>query len=160
MASNALIETLKSEVVQILQETFEHSNGIYLYRGTSLFESLADVTFEEASRPICSEQTTLAAQVKHTAFYLRVLEDDIKGKSADAVDWEEIWRTTHTVSPDEWDAIRDDLRTAYQNLLQSLETPEFWESENGIAGVLAMASHSAYHLGVVRQALHTLHVKK
>ncbi len=83
MSQNTIAERLKTEMMQILVETFESSNGIYLYRGTSLFETLEGVTAEEASCSVCSEGTTLAAQVKHTAFYLGVLEDYIVANKTD-----------------------------------------------------------------------------
>jgi hypothetical protein len=57
-------------LLTVLEETFEKVQGIFLDRGTSLFETLETITAEEASVPVGGRCATLAAQVKHTAFYL------------------------------------------------------------------------------------------
>lgn len=155
MSQNSVMQHLKTELIQVLVETFERSNGIYLYQGTSLFETLEGVSAEQASRPVCSEGTTLAAQVKHTAFYLGVLEEYVVANKTDSVDWEEIWFRVKAVTSEEWEVIRCELKTAYQHLLATIKAIENWD-ENEVSGIVAIASHSAYHLGVIRQALHTI----
>jgi len=67
-------EHFKQALYAILDETFDDVKGIYLDKGTSMFETLATVSAEEASIPVGGKCATLAAQVKHTAFYLDVLE--------------------------------------------------------------------------------------
>lgn len=57
----------------LLDETFDDVKGYYLDKGTSLFETLADITAAEASIPVGGKCATLAAQVKHVAFYLAVI---------------------------------------------------------------------------------------
>ena len=142
-------------MIQLLVETFERSNGIYLYQGTSLFETLDGVSVEQASRPVCSEGTTLAAQVKHTVFYLGVLEEYVVANKTDSVDWEEIWVRVKAVTSEGWELIRCELKSAYQHLLATVKAIENWY-ENEVSGMVAIASHSAYHLGVIRQALYTI----
>ncbi len=39
----------------MFDETFEQVQGMYLDKGTSLFETLATVTAEEASRPVSAK---------------------------------------------------------------------------------------------------------
>lgn len=147
---------LLNEITAILRETFERSNGIYLYRGTSLFETLENVSAQEASLPVCTEDTTLAAQVAHTAFYLRTLRAFMLDPNLPNVDWEEIWLRVKSVSPEEWKALLQEFTATYQETLTFLESLTDWENEDNFSGALAIASHSAYHLGVIRQALHTL----
>jgi hypothetical protein len=48
--------------------------GIYLDKGTSMFETLAGISAEEATIPVGGKCATLDAQVKHVAFYLDVLD--------------------------------------------------------------------------------------
>ena len=62
-------ELFTKQVYALLQETFEKVEGIYLDRGTSLFETLASVTAVEASRPITETGTSICAQVDHVRFY-------------------------------------------------------------------------------------------
>ena len=65
---------LPSELFELFEETFEQVHGIYLDGGTSLFETLATISAEEASLPVSATCATLAAQVEHVRFYLDVLE--------------------------------------------------------------------------------------
>ena len=65
----------------LLDETFDDVKGIYLDQGTSLFETLAAVSAEEASIPVGGKCATLAAQVKHVAFYLDVVDQTVRDPS-------------------------------------------------------------------------------
>jgi hypothetical protein len=58
----------------LLDETFDTVNGIFLDKGTSMFQTLATISAQEASVPVGGRCATLAAQVEHVAFYLDVLE--------------------------------------------------------------------------------------
>lgn len=62
----------------LLDETFDSVHGIYLDKGTSLFETLATISAAEASIPVGGKCATLAAQVKHITFYLDVLEHNVR----------------------------------------------------------------------------------
>jgi hypothetical protein len=140
----------------LLDETFDNVHGIFLDRGTSLFETLATVSAAEASIPVGAQCATLAAQVKHTAFYLDVLERRVRTKAYERVDWGEIWRTTREVTPAEWEALKAGLRASYDRLQALIrDTPE-WPDERHIGGAIGAIVHTAYHLGEIRQALCTL----
>ena len=90
----------------MLDETFDNVRGIYLDKGTSLFETLATISAEEASVPVGGKCATLAAQVKHVAFYLDVLERYVRTGANERVDWGQIWRETSAVNAEEWNAIK------------------------------------------------------
>ena len=66
----------------LLDETFDNVHGAYLDKGTSLFETLATISAAEASAPVGGRCATLAAQVKHMAFYLDVLEGSFERSSS------------------------------------------------------------------------------
>ncbi|MFO7320749.1 MAG: DinB family protein [Chloroflexota bacterium] len=140
----------------LLQETFEQVLGIYLDRGTSLFETLDTISAEEASIPVGGRCATLAAQVAHVNFYLNVMSDYIQGKQSDKIDWQEIWRTVSAVTPEEWEASKAALRETYQRVRAQIHAIESWEGENEINGALGVIVHTAYHLGEIRQALCTI----
>ena len=140
------------EILDLLDETFEQHHGIYLDKGTSLLQTLEGISSEQASRSASARSATIAAHVKHVSFYLDVLNDYIRNEQVGKVDWREIWRTTQTVTPHEWEAIKQELKESYHRVLDSLEEMETW-GENGIAGSLAILAHTAYHLGGIRQAL-------
>ena len=87
----------------LLDETFDNVQGYYLDKGTSMFETLATVSAAEASIPVGGKCATLAAQVKHVAFYLDVLEHTVRTQQFEKQDWGKIWRETTVVTPDEWE---------------------------------------------------------
>ncbi len=62
----------------LLDETFDNVRGAFLDQGTSLFETLATLSAAEASIPVGGKCATLAAQVRHVAFYLDVLERGVR----------------------------------------------------------------------------------
>lgn len=143
------------ELFDVLNETFERVGGIYLDKGTSLFETLATVTADEASRPISRQCACLAAQVNHVRYYLEVLSGYMRQQPPASVDWAASWNVT-SVSPEEWDAMLQGLRDTYQQVRTLFESFETWNGEEEIAGALAIVVHTAYHLGEIRQGLGVL----
>jgi len=149
-------ELITENLFATLDEAFVAHHGIFLDRGTSLFETLETITAAEASIPVGGKCSTLAAQVAHVNFYLEVLEDYILNKERDNVDWGEIWRRVNKVSTEEWKAYQDQLKKTYQRVISMLQNREDWNDERPIGGALAIAIHTAYHLGEIRQAMCTV----
>ena len=146
----------KKALYLLLDETFDQVQGIYLDKGTSFFETLATISAEEASIPVGGKCATLAAQVKHTAFYLDVLEENVRTQKFEPVDWGKIWREVTAVSPQEWQAIQDELRDSYNRVKQLINDQAEWKNEYEVGGAMGMIVHTAYHLGEIRQAMCTL----
>ena len=140
----------------LLEESFEKVVGIYLDKGTTLFETLAGISAQEASIPVGGKCATLAAQVKHVAFYLDATLKFVNNPNHPPVDWMEIWNTVNVVDEAEWQAIQDELRTNYVRIQDLLKSTPDWSSEREIGGAIAVIAHTAYHLGEIRQALCTL----
>ena len=146
-------ELITQNLFDILDEAFVTHHGVFLDRGTSLFETLETITAAEASIPVGGKCATLAAQVAHVNFYLEVVEDYILNKERDNVDWGEIWRRVNKVSTEEWTAYQDQLKVTYQRVISMLKNLEDWNDDRPIGGALAVAIHTAYHLGEIRQAM-------
>ena len=121
-----------------------------------MFETLATVSAEEASIPVGGKCATLAAQVKHVAFYLDVLEKAVRTQQEEQQDWGKIWRETSAVAPEEWEAVKSSLRQSYDRIKALLNDMTEWSSEQQIANAIGIIVHTAYHLGEIRQALCTL----
>lgn len=136
----------------VLDEAFVKHHGIFLDEHTSLFETLETITAAEASIPVGGKCATLAAQVAHVNFYLEVLEAYICNKDIGPVDWGDVWRRVSQVTPQEWQATQDQLKATYQRVLSMLQNVENWNDERPIGGAIAIAVHTAYHLGEIRQA--------
>ncbi len=149
-------ELITSLIFDSFKETVEDVQGIYLDGGTSLLETLATISAEEASRPISADCSPLSAKVEHVTFYMEVLERYMLGENVSGTDWGAIWRTVGTVTPEQWDASRARLRATYERIVKEMHEIELWNSENALGGPLAIIIHTAYHLGEIRQALCTL----
>ena len=142
-----------AQLLEALDETFEQVHGIYLDKGTSLFETLATITAGQASQPVGGRCATLAAQVAHVDLYLGVIEHYMLSDERIEVDWKEIWLTVTAVSPEQWAALIQQLRDTYQRVLGTMRSFKSWDNEDKFGGALAMLIHTAYHLGEIRQAL-------
>lgn len=153
MPSQIETEYFKNALYGLLDEAFDNVHGYFLDKGTSMFETLATISAAEASLPVGGKCATLAAQVKHVAFYLDVLEEAVRTQKFERADWEKIWRETSAVTPDEWESIKTSLRESYDRVKALLRDTDEWPSEREIGGAIAMVVHTAYHLGEIRQAL-------
>ena len=148
-----LQQQLTRSLFSLLRETFEEVQGLYLDKGTSLFETLAGVSAEEASRPIADNCATIAAQVEHLRFYLEVVCDVIVTRKIEEVDWKEIWQTVRQVTPEEWEVQKGLLRETYDRTMTTLNNINRWNGKYEIGCALSILSHTSYHLGGIRQAL-------
>ena len=116
-----------------------------LWRGSRLETHLARLR-ETALR-------SLAAHVEHVRFYLDVLNDVMQKEEVTKVDWREIWQSVREVTPEEWEGQRRRLRESYERVLGTIRNYDRWQGEYGISGSLAVLTHTAYHLGGIRQAV-------
>lgn len=155
MTAKTLNEAFTETVLFALKETFEDVGGMYLDKGTSLFETLETISAEEASRPVSPTCASIAAQVAHIRFYLEMTMEFAHGRNPGKLDWGEIWRTVREVTPEEWEASKAALRTTYDFVVKTASTWEQW-NDDAMGGVVAILMHTAYHLGEIRQALCTL----
>ena len=146
-------EHIVPDLFDFLDEAFVKHHGIFLDSGTSLFETLETITAEEASIPVGGKCATLAAQVAHVNFYLEVMEAYIIKQDRGQVDWGDIWRRVNRVSAEEWKAYQDQLKETYQRIISILQNLKDWNEERPIGGAIAIAVHTAYHLGEIRQAM-------
>lgn len=152
MSNGEVMERFIAFYFPAMEETFEAVHGIYLDKGTSLLETLAGVTAEEASRANGPGQATIAAQVEHMAFYIEVLESVMDGTAAGSTDWGEIWRRRTDITAPDWEALRERLSAGYGRVMARARQFD-WRGEEEVSGALAILVHTAYHLGGLRMAL-------
>ena len=144
-----------NNLFQLMSETFENPIGIYLDKGTSLFQTLETVSAAEASIPVGGKCASLAAQVAHVIFFIESFERFALQGDDSPRDWGEVWRTVEKVTPEEWDEYKRKLNDAYQRMDKLFHENPAW-NEDSIGGALSIVVHTAYHLGEIRQALCTL----
>lgn len=155
MPDQIALDALRQEIFATLEETFENVRGIYLDKNTSLLETLETISAEEASRPVSATCASIAAQVEHTRFYLDVIDRSLQGEELGKIDWDATWRLV-LVTVEEWEALKERLRTTYRGVLVTLQRSETWDGADAIGDALAILAHTAYHLGEIRQALCTV----
>jgi hypothetical protein len=153
MSAQIPVARLKKPLLRCLEETFSEVHGIYLDKGTTLFETLDTVTADEASQRISANTATIAAQVEHVRFYLDVLDKYIKTLEDSKNNWREIWETVGEVTPAEWEETKARLRDSYSKVMTTINSFELWDNKSDIAGALSVLTHTAYHLGGIRVTL-------
>ncbi len=156
MTDTIPVSLFTGDLLFIMEETFESVHGVFLDKGNSLLETLAEISAEEASRPVGESCATIAAQVTHVCFYLDVLDRFLKTGQNERVDWGEVWRTVRGVTPEEWAALQQRLWQAYQRARASVQSYENWNTEYAVGGAIGIVAHTAYHLGEIRQATCTV----
>lgn len=145
------VDDFRVALLSMLDEIFEQVHGYILDHGTSIFETLASVTAEEASQSISRHCAPISAQVNHVRFYLDTLNEVARTGEMKRVDWASSWQVGQ-VTDQEWNGLVTALRTSYDATRAFASTFEGW-NEDTIGGAFAIVAHSAYHLGEIRQAL-------
>jgi len=153
MTTQIEIDALKKPLLNCLDETFSRVHGIFLDKGTTLFETIDSMTFAEASEKISPNSATIAAQIEHLRFYLDVLDDYIHNQEIKKVNWREIWDTVGALTEEEWEQVKSRLRASHSKVMTTINSFEKWDGEYDIGGALAILTHTAYHLGGIRVAL-------
>ncbi len=152
MTEQIPVERLTFTLFGLLTETFESVEGIFLDRGTSLFETLDGISAGEASRATSGRCATLAAQVNHVRFYLDVLEEYMLGTRTEQADWASSWQVG-AVTEEEWAGLKTRLRESYTRVRATMEGFDSWDSDDRVGGAFAIVVHTAHHLGEIRQML-------
>jgi hypothetical protein len=153
MTTQIEIDALKKPLLKCLDETFSSVHGIYLDKGTTLFETIDGMTAAEASEKISPNSATIAAQIEHLRFYLDVLDDYIHKHEVRKVNWRDVWETVSEVDEEQWSTVKTRLRDSHAKVMSTINSFEKWDGEYDIAGALSILTHTAYHLGGIRVAL-------
>ncbi len=143
------LQAFQNSLNYLFKETFEGSpasGSIYLDRGIGIFNTIADLDAEAASKQMFG--ATIAAHTDHLRYYLDVLSNFLKG-TVQIANWQRSWEIKH-VSEDEWKAIKRELRKTYDSAVKGFKDVTEWD-EDKISEAMAMVVHSAYHLSAIRQ---------
>jgi len=151
MAQTIALDDFRSALRYVLREGFEKVEGVFLDPGESLFETLATISAEEASKPLGEGSGNIAAKVNHTRFYLDAAIEANRTGEYKKLDWASSWRVGE-VSQAEWQDLIDRLRASYSEIMTFVDTFEEW-NDRYIGGAFGIVAHCAYHLGEIRQAL-------
>ncbi len=147
------VADFRKEFLAVWKEIFEPTDGPHylLDDDNSFFETLADVSADEANIPVSKQSATLAAQVQHTAFYVEALRKGLETNFEYKADWDASWQID-PVDDAQWRALIDQLRDAYEWVVTLATETVDWNADF-VGGAFALTSHAAYHLGEVRQGI-------
>ena len=152
MTQQIPVERFTYTLFGLLTETFESVYGIFLDKGTSLFETLDGISHKQASQATSGRCATLAAQVNHVRFYLDVLEEYMLETRTEQADWDSSWRVG-AVTAEEWESLKARLRESYARVRSTMEGFDSWDNDSRLGGAVAIVVHTAHHLGEIRQML-------
>lgn len=145
---------------KLLNEVFEGppGNEAYLLNPgePGLLRQLDSISAQAASTRPMPGKTTIAAHVDHVRFGLALLNRWAAGEANPwaGADWEASWKR-NSVSADEWNKLRDDMRREAAAWRQHFDARTEWNDVTA-AGALSSAAHTAYHLGAIRQIMAAL----
>ena len=148
--TTSIVKVLETMLLETFEET--QDQPIYLDRGTAFFQSIEEITAQQASQPM-GNCATIAAHVEHVRYYLDVLEDYMFKTALSYVNWKEVWETVSTVSDDEWHEMKTNLKSTYERIKGHLHGAETWDGELELSAMMGIIVHSAYHLGEIRQMM-------
>lgn len=115
---------------------------------SGILGTLESVSAEAASTPPFPDGATIAGHTEHLRWSLSFARVYLEGNTP-ALDWEDSWKVS-TVSPEEWDHLRQSLRSEFDHVRDLLIHREDWSDPFLLKGALAMLPHAAYHLGALR----------
>lgn len=152
--SEPTVPAAATTLLPLFDEAFTTHAGIFLDKGTSLFETIGALDAAAASRAVGPGSASIAAHVEHVTYYLDIGERYVLGTLQGRPDWAAIWRDTRVVTPERWDAIRAALRASHDRVRARFVTPGGWPANVTAADLAAFVAHTAFHLGAIRQILH------
>ncbi|CAN5680863.1 hypothetical protein BH11ARM2_BH11ARM2_33730 [soil metagenome] len=150
---------LQRAAVTLLREAFEGrvdgNDYTWFVEGREgVFDALASVDAETASRRTTPNSPTLAAHAYHMLYLLRSA-NTWQGKPSPKGNWESSW-AKQTATQQEWAELAEAIRHEYASYLAWFAANEEWNQEDIYVGALATLPHVAYHLGAMRHLVREL----
>lgn len=145
-------DAFKEMAFILLEETFESRDkggNVYLDKRTGWFPTLEPLSAQDASFALVPGGSTIAAHTHHTTYYLRVVTRELRGEAPGKVDWEATW-ARKVVDDAGWEDLRASLKKEYEETVRLLTAIENWGTEE-VDVAMASITHTAFHLGAVRQ---------
>ena len=147
------VATVKTAIKTTLGEEFDTVIGMFLDPGDTLWDSLNDLTAEQASIPIHTGSNSIAGQVNHLNFYLDVMKLYLIGEEPDRPDWSIPWKVVE-VDDEQWAELKQGLRHRQLELYALIDAApdEIYANEDFLTGSYGIVAHLAFHLGQIRHA--------
>ena len=148
-------DTFQTSLSKLLVEVFDGPPGPEAYilnpGDPGLLRQLDTLNATAASSRPMPGKTTIASHVDHVRYGLSLLNRWAAGEANPwaTADWEASWKKT-SVTADEWQSLRDELRSEAAAWQRAVAARDAWD-DLAAAGALSSLAHTAYHLGAIRQ---------
>lgn len=142
-----------NNLFKLLEEFFispSTEGAACLDQKTGLSDTLDNLSAVQASKRM-GDAPSIAAHCEHVRFYNNLLLSDLKGETIGKVDWKQTW-LLQSVSEQQWQELKDTLRSQYKELMGLLESFNTWDDDK-VGIPMAVLAHTAYHLGAIRQLI-------
>lgn len=116
-------------------------------------ETLKLLSAATASTPPGPGRKTIAAHANHVLYGVELATRALGGEEGvyQNADWNQAWKL-ETVSDSQWRDLTARFEQQSHLLLEQVQQPRPWD-EITLTGCFAVAAHTAYHLGALRQML-------
>jgi len=146
------MDAYKTWMLKLLPEIFgatEDKYGYVLDNGWSgILGTIEKLSASDASKGARPGSETIASHLRHALYMMELFEPYLKGESPQT-DWPGSWRDW-VVDETAWKALREQVDRAYAEILALVERTEDW-NEDAVSASLVLLTHTAYHLGEIRQ---------
>jgi hypothetical protein len=147
-------ETFRKVLLELFTEAYDGPSKDYTWfidnkPKSGMLGTLEDITSEEASRTFIENGSSIAAHTEHVRWSLALSNAYMRGEQP-KTPWSESW-LVKTVSADEWETLRSNLRAEYKTLRGGIEKQQDFSDEQILTGAFAFVAHATYHLGSIRQ---------
>jgi hypothetical protein len=147
-------ESFRKVLLELFSEAYDGPSKGYTWfidnaPKSGMLGTLEDITSEEASRTFTESGSSIAAHTEHIRWSLALSNAYMRGEQP-KTPWSESW-LVKTVTGDEWNTLRSNLRTEYETLRQGIEKQQDFSDEQILTGAFGFVAHAGYHLGSIRQ---------
>ena len=141
----------------LLNETLfcagEHSGYLLNPKDPGLVDTLRGISAKVASTPPKPGRTPIVSHSNHMLYGIELANRALSGETGvyESADWDVAWRL-ETIDDQPWEELIDRTERESQLLIDLVNQRRDWD-ETTFTGVSAIAPHTAYHLGAIRQML-------
>lgn len=142
-------ESWKSAVVQVIDESYDGTGGIYLDENTDTLAELRALTGAQASKALPGAGNSVANQVKHLITAAAMHQSQFEGKGFPDLDWGADW-AEESLDDSAWQALVDVFAATRDTLKRNLQNPTMDENDEYVNAAIMLAAHLPYHIGQIR----------
>ena len=141
----------------LLRETLLRADRQFAYllnpEDPGLVETLKPLSAEIASTPPGPGRKPIVSHANHVLYGIELANRALGGEEQvyETADWNLAWKV-ESVSQTQWQDLVNRLEEQTKLLLKQVNQPRDW-NEILLTGAFAIAAHTAYHLGAIRQML-------